>query len=266
MKHFSEFEKDLLKEMTGLGLKIISFDLFIQYSAKFKEKKFALREINIEDQTSTVLYLRKQIIEGSGDEVLKNIAIPYEIQELYNYLLKENLVVKIDAENEPTWKLVGYLKGDDYIENKDHTIRFKNNDTIGKDNEWRDENDVIIYESIFVPKQALDASSFTTYFVLTQQLLDFINNDFKDDDEIRFDFEKDNVKTQNRFTRLSIAAAFIAALSPLFLAKFCANTVKIAEPIEIDQASSLETKIQEINESLEEIRQGLIRIQKKLTP
>lgn len=257
MKHFSEFEKDLLKEMIVLDTKIISFDHIIKNSAKFKEKKFALREINSEGQTLTVLYIRKHIIEGPRDETIKYLAVPYEIQELYNYLLKENLVIKIDIEEEPTWKLIGYSAGVEYIENEDHTIRFNNNYTIGNDNEWRDENDVIIYESISVPKQALDASSFTTYFVLTQQLLDFVNNDFKDDDEIKFDFEKDKAEKQNLFTKLSITAAFIAALSPLFLAKFCSNSVKITEPIEIDQASTVEANIQEIRETLDGIRQGI---------
>ena len=71
MKHFSEFEKDLLKEMTKLGLKIISFDQIIQYSAKFNEKGFALREINIEGQASTVLYLKKQMMDWSWQEMLK---------------------------------------------------------------------------------------------------------------------------------------------------------------------------------------------------
>ncbi len=257
MKHFSEFEKYLLKEMTRLGLKIVSFDDIIQYSALFKNKKIALREILISGKATTVIYLRKRRNDGPGREELKDLAISFEIQELFNYLLKENLVVKIDTEAIPTWKLIGYLEGHDYMENKDHTIQFKNNDIIGKDNEWRDEHNVIKYESISISNQSLDVCSFVTNFVPTQQLLDFINNDFKDDDEIIFDFEKGKAKRQNTYTKLSIIAAFLAALSPLFLAKFCTNSVKISEPIEIDKASYVETKIQEINESLDEIRQGI---------
>ena len=96
MIHFSEFEKGLLKELGKSDRIIISFNIIIQGTNLFKDKGLALREIKNGGKTSTVLYRRALKDFGVLSDGFKNIAIPFEIQNLYNYLLKERLIVKID--------------------------------------------------------------------------------------------------------------------------------------------------------------------------
>ena len=137
---------------------------------------------------------------------------------------------------------------------------------------------------IILPKQTLDVSSFTTNFVPTQKLLDIIKNDFKDDDEIKFDFEQEKAKNELQQSEvqannqlehakmqleqareqakkqnwISICAIIVAFLTPMFATKSCTSQVKMTDPITIERVnSSVENELQEIKTSINVISEGV---------
>lgn len=200
---FKKTEKEIIKTIVKYGGDVKSLAEVINKSELLEKRGIAFAT----DGGNGFIFLNKTRYEYDDKEPLGYVA---ELVSLINMLIEKRYLVIIPLESSPEL-IIGRKKSRWY---KPRLIIVDDNEYVQVDTHmynWMNSNGEQTYWPISCPENTLPlGKTIYSWFTVSQELIDLVNNNFKTEEQIRFE-------KQQRLTWISIIVAGVIGLISLII-------------------------------------------------